>query len=60
MNRFYFSTEDISIALMNAGIELRPEDCLVTKFHAVARELEGKARKHIRRELESFAEVVLK
>lgn len=58
-NRLYFSSEDIAEALINAGFDLRPEDCLTTKFLHVANELGDKARSRMRRELEAFGATVL-
>lgn len=58
-NRLYFSSDDVAQALIDAGFDLRPEDCSTIKFWHVAEILGGKARKHVRRELATFAENVL-
>lgn len=60
IRRFYLDGEDVSQALINAGFDLKPEDCLMTKFGAVAGELTEKARRRVRRELEDWTDVVLK
>lgn len=52
--RIHFTPEDISEAILKAKIELRPEDCLVTKFSIIAEELGRKARKQARDEIKSF------
>ena len=59
INRLYFSAEDVSQALIDAGFELRPEDCCTVKFWQLAEILGDQARRHMRRELDSFADTAL-
>jgi hypothetical protein len=59
MKRVYLSAEDVSEAILNAGMELRPEDCLVTKFGEIAQELSDKARSRVRAEISEFVTKVL-
>jgi len=51
--RVHISGEDVSEALINAGIELRPEDTLMTKFWQIAEELTNKFQRQARQEITS-------
>lgn len=60
LHRFYLDGEDIAQALINAGFELRPEDCSSIKFRDVAKELTDKVYSCVGIELDKFKELVLK
>lgn len=60
MDRLYFTTEEVSEAILAAGIELRPEDCLVTKYSVIADKLGELGRQRVRASLDGFVRKVLR
>jgi hypothetical protein len=59
INRLYISGDDVALALMNAGFELRPDDHSSLKFNAVADALGNLARRKVRRETERFLDCLV-
>jgi hypothetical protein len=59
LNRVYVDSEDVSNAILNAGMELRPEDCSSLKFRQIADELTIKMHHQMRREIDKFTKVTL-
>lgn len=59
MLRATLNAEDISQALLDAGIELRPDDCSSVKFWKVADIMTEKLHQQVRKELEHLAATVL-
>jgi hypothetical protein len=53
-SRLYFTGEQVSQALLDAGFVLSPEDSMGTKFDSVARALGGIARKIVKEQMEKF------
>lgn len=59
MKRAHLTAEDVSAALLRAGIDVTAETCLATKFWQVANELSANMRGQFCGELRDFAAVVL-
>lgn len=56
MNRIYITGDDVAQSLINAGFDLKPEDCSTLKFYQVADELGKIMRQKVKAGLAEFVE----
>jgi len=59
LSRVYLSGEDVSQAIIDAGIDLRPEDCGSSKFSQIAEDLNHKMHRRMKHEIENFVQATL-